>query len=73
MDTYAQTARAYFLIYRALPDEVKKEVQALIKSDYEDLSADDLYKMSITSFEEIWNAPENDHWDDFFANRNKNV
>jgi hypothetical protein len=73
MNTYAQTAQAYFLIYRALPDEIKKEVHSLIKSDFEDLRSDDLYKMSSTSFEQIWSAPENDHWDDFFANRTKNV
>jgi len=36
-----------------------------------DPDADQLYALSMQSFAEDWDAPENDHWDEFFQEQNK--
>lgn len=35
---------------------------------FEETTTDELMKLSIEPFNEIWEASENDHWDEFLKN-----
>jgi len=53
--------------------EVKKEVRDMIidetASGVYEITTDMMTAISLDSFQEIWDAPENEHWDDFIKDR----
>ncbi len=56
-------------VYHWMKDH-KKELEALEKEiKIKNKSKDELYILATESFGEIWNAPENDHWDEFLKDK----
>lgn len=60
-------AIALYDLYKSLQEEVQADIRKLISSDRE--NKDDLSRMSNQSFADIWETPENDHWDQFLKDR----
>jgi hypothetical protein len=54
--------------------EVKKEVRDMIVyekalGDNSEITSDVMTAISLDSFQEIWDAPQNESWDDFIKGR----
>jgi hypothetical protein len=61
-------ALAVYDLYKSLQEEVQADIRKLIfRADQE--GRDDLSRMSNQSFSDIWDAPENEHWDQFLKDR----
>ena len=74
---HSEEARAFWTLFKAMKPEIKKEVCDMIlhentsDEDEEELSSDMITAVSMESFQQVWNAPENEHWDDFIKERLK--
>lgn len=69
---YSEQALAFWTLYKTMKPETKKEVVELIIKETDlgnEITTEMLTDISMASFQEIWDAPENDHWDDFIKNR----
>lgn len=66
-------AKAVYDLYRTLPQQVQNEVRKLIaETESDKMSVKGLSDMANDSFSEIWDTPENEHWDEFL-NKQVNV
>ncbi|MGX5691165.1 hypothetical protein [Arcticibacter tournemirensis] len=67
----AQEALAFFTLFKSMRQEIKDQVKDLILKDSEDgdFTSEMLTSVSLESFKEIWEAPENNHWDKFIKDR----
>lgn len=66
-------AKAVYDLYKALPQQVQNEVRKLIaETESDKMSVKGLSDMANDSFSEIWDSPENEHWDEFL-NKQVNV
>ena len=56
-----------------MPPEIKKEVSDMIVYEAtfngEEVSTDMMTEASMGVFEQVWNTPEDEHWDEFIKNR----
>ena len=54
-----------------MPPEIKKEVRDIIdhEADEEELSTDMMTTISLNAFNDVWDAPENEQWDEFIKKR----
>ncbi len=62
-------AKAIFNLYQAMSEKVQGEVRKMIISgNIESNSSEttDYSGWSEESLKDIWDTPENDHWEDFF-------
>jgi len=61
-------AKAVLELYKTLPEKTRMEIKKLILEDeisFEESSG--LTKLSEGSLEELWENPENEHWDEFLT------
>ena len=76
------TAQIFITAFQALPEKEQLGIFHWIedhKNDFEKLekdikikdsiTSDEFYRLSTESLSEIWNAPENDHWDEFLKDK----
>jgi hypothetical protein len=70
---YSEEALAFWTLYKAMKPEVKEELRNLFFHEAEtegtELSTDAMTAISMDAFRDIWDAPENDHWNDFIKKR----
>jgi hypothetical protein len=71
---HSKEAQAFWTLFKAMKPEIKKEVRDMIvqevslETEYE-FTTDIMTEISMRSFQEIWDAPENEHWNDFIKER----
>ncbi|MBC7569701.1 MAG: hypothetical protein H7319_08220 [Spirosoma sp.] len=72
--TAAETARSLWVVCRQLPDEVQTEFKRLI--DEEELASGyintDWLPLSTPTLAVLWDAPEEDYWDELYAKQHPN-
>ena len=61
-------ALAVYDLYKSLQEKVQVEVRKLIFNTGQEVT-DDLLTLSNQSFSDIWETPENEHWDKFLKER----
>jgi hypothetical protein len=71
---HSKEALAFWTLFKTMQPEIKKEVRDMIVheatlGDNYELTTDMMTAISLDSFREIWDAPENEHWDDFIKDR----
>ena len=71
---HSRESLAFWTIFRAMKPEVKKEVRDMIVyekalGDNSEITSDMMTAISLDSFQEIWDAPQNESWDDFIKGR----
>ncbi|HEY5325525.1 MAG TPA: hypothetical protein VIJ27_00865 [Mucilaginibacter sp.] len=70
---HSKEALAFWTLFKTMKPEVKKEVRDMIidetASGVYEITTDMMTAISLDSFQEIWDAPENEHWDDFIKDR----
>jgi len=71
---HSKEALAFWTIFKAMKPEVKKEVSDMIVyekalGDNSEITSDMMTAISLDSFWEIWDAPQNEPWDDFIKER----
>ena len=71
---HSKEALAFWTIFKAMKPEVKEEVRDMIVyktalDDNSEITSDMMTAISLDSFQEIWDAPENEHWDEFIKER----
>ncbi|WP_420148667.1 hypothetical protein [Spirosoma sp.] len=70
MEVAQYTAQSLYVVYRQLPIEAQQAFLDLLNRETGDVVG---YKntewlpMSETSLRELWDAPEEDYWDDLYA------
>jgi hypothetical protein len=65
---HSKEALAFWTLFKAMKPEIKKEVRDMIINETildDEITTDMMTAMSLDSFQEIWDAPENEHWEDF--------
>ena len=66
---YSEEALAFLTLFKAMKPEVKEEVSAMIgyeaATEKDELSADTITEASVASFHQVWDTPEDEHWDSF--------
>lgn len=66
-------AKALLELYKTLPEKTRMEIKRLILEDeiaFEEVEeSSGLTHLSEKSLEELWDNPENEHWDEFFKNK----
>lgn len=66
-------AKAVLDLYNTLPKETRVEIKKMILEDelsFEEVEkSSDLTELSEKSLEELWDTPENEHWDEFFKQK----
>ncbi|HWD90053.1 MAG TPA: hypothetical protein VG367_18125 [Mucilaginibacter sp.] len=73
---HSKEALAFWTLFKAMKPEIKKEVRDMMLSetssdDNYEITTDMMTAISLSSFQEVWDAPENEHWDDFIKDRLK--
>lgn len=69
---YTKQAKAIFDLYQTMPEKVQRQIKEMIIGkdvDYDLPQTADLTRLSGQSLKDIWEAPENDHWDEFFKSK----
>ena len=70
---HSDEAMAFLTLFKAMKPEIKKEVGDLITQEAafgdDELSTDMITEASMNSFRQVWDAPEDEHWDDFIKRR----
>jgi hypothetical protein len=70
---HSKEALAFLTLYKAMTPEVKVEVRdILIKTSVDtsyEITTEMMTDLSEDAFGEIWDKPENVHWDDFIKER----
>lgn len=69
---YSKPAKAIFDLYQSMPEKVQRQIEEMItkkNTDYDLPESAELTGLSDQSLKEIWETPENDHWDDFFESK----
>jgi hypothetical protein len=68
---HTNEALAFITLYKAMRPEIKEEVKEMIvqEVDENELSTDMMTAISLDTFKDIWDAKENDQWDDFIKKR----
>ncbi|MBD2751332.1 hypothetical protein [Spirosoma validum] len=70
MQAAQYTAQSLYVVYRQLPIEAQQAFRDLLSRETEEIAG---YKntewlpLSDTSLRELWDAPEEDYWDDLYA------
>lgn len=73
METADYTARSLFVVYKQLPEDAQKAFKALISNDREEGYANSEWvAFSNPSLAELWDAPEEDYWDELYAKQHTN-
>lgn len=66
-------AKALLELYKTLPEKTRTEIKKLILEDeisFEEMEeSSGLTQLSEGSLEELWDNPENEHWDEFFKQK----
>lgn len=68
----SRQAKAFFELYRSMPKKVQKKLKKMILEqdvEYQTSEHTNFSKISEPSLKDIWDTPENDHWDDFLDNK----
>ncbi|MDZ7757412.1 hypothetical protein [Rhodohalobacter sp.] len=69
----SRQAKAVLDLYNTLPKETRVEIKKMILEDelsFEEVEkSSDLTELSEKSLEELWDTPENEHWDEFFKQK----
>lgn len=67
----AKEALAFLTLFKSMRQDIKDQVKELIlkDSEKEEITTEVLTLASMESFKEIWDTPENDHWDKFIKDR----
>jgi hypothetical protein len=71
---HSDEALALWTLFKAMKPEVKKELRDMIMDETaleggDEFTTDMMTSVSLESFQKIWDAPENEHWDDFIKDR----
>ncbi|MGF1671415.1 MAG: hypothetical protein ACFCU6_13280 [Balneolaceae bacterium] len=66
-------AKALLELYKTLPEKTRMEIKKMILEDeisFEEIEkSSELSQLSEKSIEELWDTPENEHWDEFFKQK----
>jgi len=66
-------AKAVIELYKTLPEKTRMEIKKMILEDeisFEEIEeSSELSQLSEKSIEELWDNPENEHWDEFFKQK----
>jgi hypothetical protein len=67
---HSKEALAFWTLFKAMKPEIKEGVRDMIMGDnnYE-ITTDEMTAISLDSFQQIWDAPENEQWNDFIKGR----
>lgn len=68
---HSKEAQAFLTLFKAMKPEVKREVRDIINREEEEIPTEILTAVSMDSFHELWDTPENEPWDDFIKGRLK--
>lgn len=65
------TARSLWVIYRQMPDEAQRIFKQMITSESagQAYTNADWLSLSTLSLKGIWDTPEEDYWDELYANQ----
>ncbi len=67
---HSKEALAFWTLFKAMKPEVKEEVRNMIMDDNDyEITTDEMTAISLDSFQQIWDSPENEHWNDFIKGR----
>ncbi len=73
MEAANYTARSLFVVYKQLPEDAQKAFKALIDNDKENgYTNSEWVAFSNPSLAELWDAPEEDYWDELYAKQHAN-
>ncbi len=72
MEAANYTARSLFVVYKQLPEDAQKAFKALINNDKEEYDNSEWTAFSNPSLAELWDAPEEDYWDELYAKQRAN-
>jgi hypothetical protein len=73
MEAANYTARSLFVVYKQLPEDTQKAFKALIDNDKEEgYMNSEWVAFSSPSLAELWDAPEEDYWDELYAKQRAN-
>jgi hypothetical protein len=61
------TAQSLYVVYKQLPAEVQTEFRHLLSQDESSEEWQGWIRVSETALGDVWNTPENDAWDQFYA------
>jgi hypothetical protein len=66
-------AKAVIELYKTLPEKTRMEIKKMILEEeisFEEIEeSSELSQLSEKSIEELWDNPENEHWDEFFKQK----
>jgi len=70
----SKEALAFWTLFRAMKPAIKNEVREMIIHETtldgdDEFTTDMLTEISMEAFKNIWDTPENEHWNDFIIDR----
>jgi hypothetical protein len=73
---HTKEALAFWTLFKSMKPEIKNEVRDMIIHETSltadgEFTSDLMTQISLDSFQEIWDSPENEPWDDFIKDRLK--
>lgn len=65
----SRQAKAIIELYETMPEKVQRQIRRMIlekEINFNLSGSKELSKASESSLKDIWDNPENEHWDDYF-------
>ncbi len=71
---HSDEALAFWTLFKSMKPEIKIEVYKMLIDEADiiagdEVTADMMTAISSDSFQRVWDAPENEHWDNFIKDR----
>ena len=69
---HSEEALAFWTLFKTMTPEVKEEVYKILTEEAninDEVTTDMMTAMSLDSFQQVWDSPENEHWDNFIKDR----
>lgn len=69
---HTKQAKALFDLYQTMPENIREEIKEMILRtgiNYDEPETSELTRLSNDPLKDVWDTPENDHWDEFFKSK----
>lgn len=70
--TTMDTARSLWVIYQQMSPDVQQEFKRLIDQEGAEYTNAEWLTLSTQTLKDLWDSPEEDYWDELYANQHQN-
>lgn len=74
LDQAKLTARSLFIVFNQLPEDAQREFVSMLDESYhgQTYKNEEWTPLSESTLKAIWDAPEEDYWDELYATQHAN-